>query len=284
MSNLPTIRFCRTPLTFTDLPPAHQALADHDKDLLPYMGDLCWSFSELLQQCKNHHELRNPSALAQAIILFMEIGLIRTEESAFLEEATTRLERAVDGTFTFQDIRWRGHQLGVRVGGVGNAWVLNATAFSLSSLFRGITNSLESIYTSPENGEQFLLTFTRRTGKSPIDLRRELLSQIKVLADGGGATVEQLQSLLDTHAPPTNPIGLLAAPEEEQRYPWVRWFGDHFICLRCMSEEPIEPATWTSERHADFAQHHERCLPSEPAKAETIVKILRGEERGGEGE
>lgn len=276
MTTIRTIRFCRTPISFTDLPDNIRAIAEHDKDLLTYMGEQLWSFMELLHQCKGHSELRNPNALSHALICFIEIGLIRTEESVFLEEAVHRLERALDESGTMHDAEWAGSQMAIKVGGAGHTWAVNAIAFGLGNLLRGMTNCIETTYTSPENGEPFLVTVTKkRGGKTPMDLRRELLDQIKVLVEGGGATAEQLQAILDANATPPNPVGLAADAESEKKYPWVRWHGDHFTCLRCLTKEHIEfPSAKREEAHADFAARHDRCMPNEPATGDVIMTIL----------
>lgn len=284
MSTLRTIRFCRTPISFTDLPEQVRVFAEHSKDLLVYMGDQLWSFMELWHQCKAHPELRNPNTLTHALICFLELGLVRTEESAFLEETVHKFERALDGTITFQDIQWRSNQLGVRIGGEGNMWTINSIAYSLGGLLRGIMNSIETVYTSPENGEQFLVNITRKNGKSPMDIRREILKQIRALADAGGATQEQLQAILRENQPPTNPVGLAARPEEEALYPWVRWLGDHFVCLRCLNHEPLDQNEWTHEKHAAYASRHETCLPSERLNAELVIKLIKGELSQSDGE
>jgi hypothetical protein len=173
----------------------------------------------------------------------------------------------------------------VKVGGAGNMWVMNALAYSLGGLMRGMTNCIETTYTSPENGEPFLVTVTKKCGgKTPMDLRRELLDQIRSLADEGGATKEQLQAILDANQPPSNPIGLATAPDEERKTPWIRYFGDRLRCLRCLADEPIEfPCTDLPSRCNDFASRHERCLPSETAIGTVLRAMLDGNEEVGDG-
>ena len=253
------------------------------------MEDKCWSFEELLQHLQlpvAFIRIGGSDSLARFLVNCIELGLIRTEESAFLEENVCRLERALVESSTVRDKRWMANKLAITVGGAGNMWVLNAIAVGLGNFMRGLVNCIETTYISPETNEPFLVTITKKQGgKSPMDLRRELLEQIKTLSEGGGATAEQLQSILDANQTPSNPVGLAADPEGETKYPWVRWFGDHFACLRCLAKEDIEfPSDQREAAHADFAARHEWCLPSETATGDVLLTILHGSKEEGQSE
>lgn len=272
------IRFCRSALR-----PEH---LEDDDDLRVFrehaficvaMGEQLWSFEELLGQCRHHEVYSQPPALAQALVALMQTGMICTEESLFLEENVTRLDRALQSASTFEDVAWGAGQLAVRMGGPGHQWAIGVISYALSKLMIDVTNCLESVYSCRETKEQFVVTITRKDGKTPMDLRRDILDELGKLVGAGGASAEQLAAIIEEHK--ANPhVRGLAAPPKEEPFPWIRFQGDHVQCFRCMKRDKIvfpcdDPMVFVNA----FSNVHQRCKPSEVGSSQTIRAIKRGE-------
>ncbi len=271
-----TIRFCRTPLHPEHL--NNQELAVYQKYMFvcAAMGTMLWSLEELLVQCQRHEELSNRAALSTALIELMQIGMVRTEESVFLEEEVQRIGRALDGTFTFEDVEWGASQLAIRVGGSSNRWVMNLIAYGLGELMRGVCNCVETVYSRPDTDEEFTVTVTRKNGKTPMDLRGELLRDLAALVRAGGGSVDQLQHLIDANTPSAPAVGVAVSPQKEP-LSWVRYFGDHLRCFRCMARKNIEfPCDDVVPILKEFAANHERCLPTEQGTGAAILAVKEG--------
>jgi hypothetical protein len=272
------IRFCLSPLR-----PEH---LKEDYDLRVFrehafvcaaMGEHLWSFDELLEQCRHHEVYAQPPALAQAVIALMQVGMICTEESLFLEESVTRMERALQSASTFEDIEWGAAQLAVRMGGPGHQWAISVIAHGLSKVMTDVSNCLETVYSCKETDEQFVVTITRKDGKTPMDLRRDILDELGDLVRNGGASAQQLQAIIDAAKPNPHARGL-ATPPKEEPFPWIRFQGDHVQCFRCMKREKIVfPCNDPMAIVNAFGDVHQRCKPSEVGTGQTILAIKSGE-------
>lgn len=274
------IRFCRGPLKPEELTADDCVVYQHHMFVYAAMGDMAWSFVELLNQCQYHEQYGSRAHLYKALVELQEIGMVRTDDAMFADEAATRMGRALTGTFTYEDIKWRNGALVMRHGGPCFRWVVELFGENVRLAMRGCENVLE--IPAGIDDDRFTITFQRRSGKTAMQLRREVLDKVKALADVGGATAEQLRAILDDAASKEPAPGLAMLPnqeEHEQKYPHILYFGDKLRCQRCGVEQGISfPTTDPNASIQLFIKSHERCLPMNAAPGD-LLRALREEKR-----
>lgn len=211
-----TIRFCRGPIKPEDLTTDDRTVYQRHMYVCAAMGDAAWSLVELLNQCQYHEHYKHQEQLCVALVELQEIGMVRTEEAVLLDAAFKRTARIVDGSFTFDDINVHDGTMSVGFGGNGSRWFMTLFANAATNMMKGVHNSLEMEFRRPDYADKYIVTVKRLFGKSPMQLRGDLLNAVKALLAGGGATAEQLQSVLNEHDKQGDAPGLASWPDQEE--------------------------------------------------------------------
>lgn len=277
-----TIRFCCGPLKPEELTEDDRVVYQRHVFVYAAMGDMAWSLVELLNQCQYHEHYKHQEQLCVALVELQEIGMVRTEEATLLNVALKRAMRTIDGSFTFDDINVHDGTMSVRFGGNGSRWFMTLFANAAANMMKGVHNSLEMEFRRPEYADKFIVTVRRMMGKSPMQMRGDLLNAIKALIANGGATAEQLQAVLNDHDKQGNAPGLASWPDQEEHdneYPWLVYYGDRLHCSRCNTEEKVAFPIHDVKSVIDaFLEHHKQCVPLNAASGD-LLRALREEKR-----